>query len=376
MIIIFILSLLQMKEKETMLGLEIKVLYNININQVYMSSTHTLDSLATALDTLWVATSTILVFWMQAGFALVEVGSVRVKNSQNILFKNLFDICITTVLWWLLGYGMAYGESRGNFVGGSLFTAKDFDANPVRYRDFMFQWAFSGTMITIVSGAMAERTKIFGYILLCVWMNILVYPFIVHWTWGKGWLYDEGYYDFAGSGIVHEVGGVAALMGAIMIGAREGRWEAGAEQRFKPHNIPFIVTGTFVLWMGWYGFNGGSTLSFTGGNEFIAFKVMLNTSLSAVAAGFVVLMLKGFITKVFELPFMCNGILAGLVSITASCDGVTDYEAFIIGILGGLIVTGVSYLVKACKVDDAIDAFAVHGACGAWGAIAVGLFHQ
>ena len=157
---------------------------------------------------------------MQAGFALVEVGSVRVKNSQNILFKNIFDVCVTTILWWLLGYGMAYGKDRSNFVGGSLFTAKDFANEPSRYRDFMFQWAFSGTMITIVSGAMAERTKILGYILLCVWMNLLVYPFIVHWTWGGGWLSEEGYFDFAGSSIVHEVGGVAALMGAIMIGAR------------------------------------------------------------------------------------------------------------------------------------------------------------
>ena len=175
---------------------------------------------------------------------------------------------------------------------------------------------------------------------------------------------------------MHEVGGVAALMGAIMIGSREGRWEKGSEKRFQPHNIPFIVTGTFILWMGWYGFNAGSTLSFTGGNEFTAFKVMLNTTLSAVAAGFVVLIVKGSITKVFELPFLCNGLLAGLVSITAACDNVTDYEALVIGILGGLIVIGVSYAVRACKVDDAIDAFAVHGACGAWGTIAVGFFHE
>lgn len=340
--------------------------------------TYTIEELSQGLDSLWIGIAAILVFWMQAGFAMLEAGGVRRKNTQNILFKNLIDICITTILWWLLGYGMAYGEDKGSFIGGSKFTASDF--SDTDYRDWLFQWAFSGTMITIVSGCMAERTRISGYMILTIVMNLLIYPWIVHWTWGGGWLSEGGFTDFAGSGIVHLCGGIAGLAGTIIIGPRIGRFDDNVDQnKFKGHNIPLVVLGTFILWMGWYGFNGGSTLAFGGENETLTFIVMMNTTIAAVTGGITAVGVNMFYNRntnnIYNLSILCNGILAGLVAITASCDSVEDYGAFIIGLVSGLIYKASTDLLEKLKIDDPISAFPVHGMCGIWGVLAVGFFN-
>jgi len=338
---------------------------------------YTLEQLSQNIDSLWIGVATILVFWMQAGFAMLESGSVRSKNSQNILFKNFIDICITTILWWLFGYGMAYGS--GKFIGTDKFNTYGYTSTD--YRDWLFQWAFAGTTMTIVSGCMAERTTIHGYMVLTVIMNILIYPWIVHWTWGGDWLSEGGFTDFAGSGIVHLTGGISGLVSTLVLGKRIGRFEDDVNQnKFRPHNIPQIALGTFILWMGWYGFNGGSVLAIGGENEQSVFIVMMNTTICAVSSGITVSLVNGGLNfkgnNMYDLGLLCNGILAGLVSITAGCDSVTDYGACIIGIIGGLIYKASSDLLQKLKIDDPIDAFPVHGMCGIWGVVAVGFFNK
>ena len=340
-------------------------------------TTYTLEQLSQNIDSLWIGVAAILVFWMQAGFAMLESGSVRSKNSQNILFKNFIDVCITTILWWLFGYGMAYGT--GDFIGTDKFNTYGYTSTD--YRDWLFQWAFAGTTMTIVSGCMAERTTIHGYMILTVIMNLLIYPWIVHWTWGGDWLFEGGFTDFAGSGIVHLTGGISGLVATLVLGKRIGRFEDNVDQnKFRSHNIPQIALGTFILWMGWYGFNGGSVLAIGGENEQSVFIVMMNTTICAVASGITVSLVNGGLNfkgnNMYDLGLLCNGILAGLVSITAGCDGVTDYGACIIGIIGGLIYKASSDLLQKLKIDDPIDAFPVHGMCGIWGVLAVGFFNK
>ena len=340
-------------------------------------TTYTLEQLSQNIDSLWIGVAAILVFWMQAGFAMLESGSVRSKNSQNILFKNFIDVCITTILWWLFGYGMAYGT--GDFIGTDKFNTYGYTSTD--YRDWLFQWAFAGTTMTIVSGCMAERTTIHGYMILTVIMNLLIYPWIVHWTWGGDWLFEGGFTDFAGSGIVHLTGGISGLVATLVLGKRIGRFEDNVNQnKFRPHNMPQIALGTFILWMGWYGFNGGSVLAIGGENEQSVFIVMMNTTICAVASGITVSLVNGGLNfkgnNMYDLGLLCNGILAGLVSITAGCDGVTDYGACIIGIIGGLIYKASSDLLQKLKIDDPIDAFPVHGMCGIWGVLAVGFFNK
>ena len=189
-------------------------------------TTYTLEQLSQNIDSLWIGVAAILVFWMQAGFAMLESGSVRSKNSQNILFKNFIDVCITTILWWLFGYGMAYGT--GDFIGTDKFNTYGYTSTD--YRDWLFQWAFAGTTMTIVSGCMAERTTIHGYMILTVIMNLLIYPWIVHWTWGGDWLFEGGFTDFAGSGIVHLTGGISGLVATLVLGKRIGRFEDNVNQ--------------------------------------------------------------------------------------------------------------------------------------------------
>ena len=212
-------------------------------------------------------------------------------------------------------------------------------------------------------------------------MNLLIYPWIVHWTWGGDWLFEGGFTDFAGSGIVHLTGGISGLVATLVLGKRIGRFEDNVNQnKFRPHNMPQIALGTFILWMGWYGFNGGSVLAIGGENEQSVFIVMMNTTICAVASGITVSLVNGGLNfkgnNMYDLGLLCNGILAGLVSITAGCDGVTDYGACIIGLIGGLIYKASSDLLQKLKIDDPIDAFPVHGMCGIWGVLAVGFFNK
>lgn len=343
------------------------------------------------VDTTWTMVAGILVMFMQAGFSMLESGTVQPKNTNSILSKNLLDSCVGAICWWAIGYGVAFGEDAGKFIGGNLFVGqdKDFrlsgysDDDSFHYAGWFFQWAFCATAATIVSGALAERVMLSGYVIFMVVMTSFIYPVVVHWTWGGGWLSeadgDKGLYtDFAGSGIVHMTGGVAALLGASIIGPRTGRFDPDKADQFVAHNVPMVVLGTFILWFGWYGFNCGSTVSMTGENNSnanTAALVAMTTTLAAGTGGISVFYLKMMMTRQYDIGALTNGILAGLVSITAPCDGVYGWAAIVIGFLGGLIYLASSALLKLVKVDDPLDAFSVHGACGAWGVLTVAFFN-
>jgi Amt family ammonium transporter len=356
---------------------------------------NTLDGSINSIDTVWISLATYLVFFMQSGFALLELGSVREKNAQNILLKNMLDITMGSVSFWLIGYGIAYGNHDDDqFVGRSNYGATSFNRSETHFRDWLFQWAFAGTCSTIVSGALAERTKLGLYAIFSVIMTTFIYPFVVKWTWGGGFLAQDGYEDFAGSGIVHLCGGTAAFWGAYFVGPRIGRFDPNTVENFAPHNIPFVVLGVFILWFGWYGFNCGSTLGATGDNLQLLSKVGMTTSIGGCAGG-----LSGFILDILwneycgekddELdpthvpslklaiaPGLTNGLLAGLVSITAGCANVEPWAAFVIGALGGIFTTFISKTLLFFQVDDPLDATSVHGGSGLWGVISIALFHN
>ena len=352
-----------------------------------MTNTTIIYSTEDSLDSMWILMSGFLVFFMQTGFAMLEVGSVRSRSAQNILLKNIVDVSLGSLLWWLLGYGFAYGKSAGGFIGGEGgygFASFGFDTTKNSYRDWFFQWAFSTTAATIVSGALAERTKFFAYFIYSCFMTAIIYPVVVHWTWGGGWLAGLGYYDFAGSGIVHMVGGMMGLIGAVITKERLGRFDENRLEEFRPHNVPLAILGTLILWFGWYGFNCGSTLSFIGENVNTASLVAVNTSIAATTGGLIVLLVQSLADKYgkkknhthFSVVAMINGILAGLVAITAPCGNVTPWASFIIGLVGGLLYVGFSEMVNKVKVDDPLDAFAVHYGAGLWGVLSVGLFDK
>jgi len=343
-----------------------------------------------SLDTIWMLLAGMLVFFMHAGFSLLESGCVRQKNAQNILAKNLIVVTVGFLCWYFIGWVLAYGavENPNKFMGFTQFLMHGFWDDFTLFRNWFFQGAFCATACTIVSGAMAERTQLKGFVTYSIIMTSIIYPVVVYWGWsGKGWLYytdDDGvdkstvgpwYMDFAGSGLVHLVGGVGAICGAVVVGPRDGRWDPTKESDFVAHNIPFCVLGTFCLWFGWYGFNPGSTLSMH--DKATANKaglVAVNTTLAPCVAGLLVFTLKKLQLGLLDVGGFCNGILAGLVSITAGCAFVKPWEALIIGLIGGFVYFGASFLVKKLKIDDVVDAFAVHGACGLWGILALGLF--
>jgi len=351
------------------------------------------------LNHMWLLLCGALVMLMQAGFAMLEAGACRAKNAQNLLLKNLTDICLGTLCWWSFGWMIAYGVDQSppdgkpstNFAGNKQYFAHSMmsvtaDGVHTPSDDMLawfFQWAFCGAAATIVSGGVAERINFPGYVVYTFCMTTFIYPVVVYWTWsGAGWLYagedavtDVGYYDFAGSGIVHMTGGVGALVGAIVLGPRAGRFDGGNEEEFAPHNIPLVVLGTFILWFGWYGFNCGSTLGMAdAATGQLAAQVAMNTTIAAATGGLTVLILRLVMLKRYDVGGMCNGILAGLVSITAPCGNVETYSAFVIAIIGGIIYAASSEAMKLAKVDDPLDAWSVHGACGFWGALAAILF--
>jgi Amt family ammonium transporter len=326
---------------------------------------------------------------MHAGFAMLETGSVRSTSKTTVLIKNLLNICISAGGWFLLGYGLAFGEDKGMFVGGSLFVGvhadyklqKVYDADEMsfHYLYWFFQWAFCATAATIVSGSTAERCKLSGFSIFAAIMTTFVYPVIVHWTWGGGWLSEQGYLDFAGSGIVHLCGGIAALVGAVILGPRTGRFDPARAGEFEAHNVAIVILGTLILWFGWYGFNCGSTVSMTGdgaANAQTASTVAMNTTLAGAMGGLAAFGIQALMTRTADVAALANGILAGLVSITAGCDGVYAWAAVFIGLFGGLLYLGASAGLKRIKVDDPVDAFPVHGACGIWGVMAVAFFNS
>mmetsp|Transcript_89831 Transcript_89831/g.187792 ORF Transcript_89831/g.187792 Transcript_89831/m.187792 type:complete len:455 (-) Transcript_89831:33-1397(-) len=345
---------------------------------------------AEALDTIWMLLAASLIFFMHAGFSLLEVGSVRVRSAQNILAKNLTVATVGFLCWWSVGYPFAFGvtEDPGKFGGSTNFFMDGFWESKSNFRWWWFQGTFCATAATIVSGAMAERTQLKGFIVYTIAMTAVIYPIVVYWAWsGAGFLNytdDDGesvsiagpaYMDFAGSGVVHMVGGVGAFCGALIVGPRQG-WSIENASEYAAHNVPLSVLGTFFLWFGWFGFNPGSTGGMSDADTaHTAAIVAVNTTMAPCFAGVVVFLLR-LRGGVHDVCGFCNGILAGLVAITAGCAAVKHWEACFIGLAAGFIYEGTSVLMKSSKVriDDVVDAFAVHGANGLWGVLALGLF--
>jgi len=327
---------------------------------------------------LWMILCGAQVFFMQLGFANLEAGTVSRRNVQNIIFKNMMDACLGSIVWFCLGYALAWG--KGSFAGSTSFFEVPYDDST----NWFFQWAFCVTASTIVSGAVAERMKLEAYFIYTIVITAFIYPIVVHWVWsGEGWASafnpdaSNPIIDFAGSGVVHMVGGWSGLMGAYFTGPRKGRFSKGEgstdTEVFTTHSIPLQAFGTLVLWFGWYGFNCGSTVAVAGVMETAAL-VAVTTTLAAAAGGLTTSILGRVLSGNWSIGMACNGILAGLVSITAPCSVVQAEFSIIIGVIGGLLYYGFSKLMVYLKIDDPLDAAAVHGMCGFWGVISVAIF--
>jgi Amt family ammonium transporter len=335
----------------------------------------TIADLTSAINGVWVIMAGALVFLMQAGFALVEAGFTRAKNTANIAMKNFMDFSAGAVVYWAIGFGLAYGGSTlGGFVAYGGIGDAFFLNDPAQSTNWFFQVVFAATAATIVSGAMAERTKFSSYLMYTVFITGFIYPIVSHWAWGGGFLSELGYVDFAGSGVVHLTGGVAALAGVIAIGPRLGKYDENGKSKPIPgHSLMLATTGVFLLWFGWYGFNGGSTLAAVGAD----FASVIVTTTLAAGAGAVAAMFTAWAFPVFGRPdpgMTLNGALAGLVGITAGCATVDNIGAVIIGLVAGVIVVFSVVLIDRMRIDDPVGAISVHGICGAWGLLAVGLF--
>jgi len=318
---------------------------------------------------LWMLLSGILVFFMQAGFTLVESGMTRSKNAVNIAMKNLLDICVGSLSFWLVGYSLMYGDtSNGWFFWSGLFQGEG--------ADLFFQTMFAATATTIVSGAIAGRTKYTTYIIFSIVMTAIIYPISGGWQWqGSGWLTNLGFIDFAGSSIVHSVGGWAALVAAFMVGPRIGKYVDGKVLPIPGHNQVLATLGVFILWLGWFGFNGGSQLAWGGADAIGASNVVLITNLAAAAGGLGALVTTWIWYGKPNLAQTLNGALAGLVSITAGCGNMTAVGAVVAGLIGGIIVVfSIEFIEKKLKIDDAIGAASVHGVVGVWGTLVIGLW--
>ena len=332
----------------------------------------------TNLDIVWTIVAACLVFFMQAGFAMVESGFTRAKNAVNILMKNLMDFSIGSIAFWLVGFGLMFGVSNG-FLGTSGFAGagSDWTGGGWNFTFLIFQTVFAATAATIVSGAMAERTKFRGYLFYSVIICAFIYPVFGSWAWGSlddgsGWLENLGFVDFAGSTVVHSVGGWLALAGAIILGPRIGKYSAAGKAKAIPgHSIPLAALGVFILWFGWFGFNAGST---TAGIGDIG-RIAVTTNLAAAAGAIVAMATSWIVSRKPDASMALNGALAGLVAITAGCFSVSGVGALVVGAVAGvLVVFSVRFFDSVLKVDDPVGAVSVHGVCGAWGTLAVGLF--
>jgi Amt family ammonium transporter len=337
--------------------------------------------LAYAIDNLILFIAAVLVIFMQAGFAMVEAGFNSAKNTVNILFKNLIDLGAGVLVFWLIGFGIMYGAPiLGGFMGWGGIGISSTPPEPVAGNlnpqvDFLFQVAFAATAATIVSGAVAGRMKFTGNLVYSIAITAFIYPVSGFWKWGGGWLDQMGFYDFAGSLVVHAVGGFAGLAGAIVLGPRIGRFSADRGSSFVPHNFAMATLGVLILWIGWYGFNPGSQLAFTGAaNTDVTMLIAVNTTLAAAAGAVIAMFFSWMIGGKPDLSYSLNGALAGLVGITANCDSVTNLSAIIIGGVAGVLVVLGMRMLESFKIDDPVGAWPVHGLCGIWGGIATGIF--
>ncbi len=325
------------------------------------------------LDHVWILLAGFLVFFMQAGFAMLEGGMIRETGVVNSLAENFMDACVTGIVFFIVGFGIAFGSAEGSgffpqvelFLGGATGAG---EGDGTKFVNFFFQFAFAGAAATIATGGMAERTNFAGKLIYSAILGAIIYPVVVFWTWGEGWLYQQGFVDFAGSTIVHMTGGIVALTGAYMLGPRAGReWGRPPEAS----NLGIAALGTFILWFGWYGFNVGSTLGAGDVNQLGL--VAVNTTLAAAAGALGAMFLKHWLTGGWNMSFILNGSLAGLVGITAGCAFVTPIGAIVIGLLSGVVLVYSMRFVESMKIDDAVGAFSVHGACGAFGTLMIGI---
>ena len=337
----------------------------------------TLNGISGSVDTIWVLITAGLVFFMQAGFAMVEAGFTRSKNTANILMKNLMDFSFGSLAFWIIGFGIMFGDDIAGFIGKpNLFFTSDAINGIPEYASLIFQTVFAATAATIVSGAMAERTKFSAYIIYSIAISLVIYPISGHWVWGGGWLSSLGFHDFAGSTVVHSVGGWIGLAGAIMLGPRVGKYTKGKANAIPGHNLSYGTLGVFILWFGWFGFNPGSQLAASGPDNAVAIsKIFVTTNLAAAAGAVSAMCLAWLRYKRPSLSLSLNGALAGLVAITAPCAVVSPTGAVIIGLLAGIIlVFSVEFIDQVLKIDDPVGAVSVHGVNGAFGTLAVGLF--
>ncbi|CAM9729791.1 unnamed protein product [Phaeothamnion confervicola] len=348
------------------------------------------------VDAMWLMLTGVLVFFMQVGFAMLEVGSVAPKNTKSILIKNTVDTSICSICWWLVGYGFAYGKSKGGFIGTSEFallgpTFNNPAGGPAtpqigyNWAFWFFSWTFAATSTTIVSGAIAERVKVFAYLVYSVFVSALIYPVVVHGVWSaEGWASSENYgnllmgcgsVDFAGSGGVHMVGGICSVVAAIVAKPRAGRFNADGTVNKKPQQSPALQTlGALILWCGWYGFNCGSTLTITGGRSAVAAVTAVNTTIAPSAGACTTVILIRWLENRFDSSVVNCGILAALVAITAGCSVVSPAGAFTIGVIAGFVYVGSRKFLLMLRIDDVAEAAPVHLFGGIWGVFAAGLF--
>ncbi|MBI2844312.1 MAG: ammonium transporter [Armatimonadetes bacterium] len=333
------------------------------------------------MDTVWVMVTAFLVFWMQAGFAYVEGGLTRAKNANNIMMKNLMDFAVGSLAFWVVGFGIMFGAGNALFGASGFFlveSSKDTFAslswtNVPLYAKFMFQLVFAATAATIVSGAMAERTKFTSYLVYSVFISAVIYPVVGHWIWGGGWLASLGFWDFAGSTVVHSTGAWMALLGAAFLGPRIGKYRKDGKAVAIPgHSLPMAALGVFILWLGWFGFNPGSTMAANASIAHIATTTNLAAAIGAIAA----MATSWAMFKKPDVSMTLNGALAGLVAITAPCAFVSPVSSVIIGGAAGAIVVLAVVFFDKIHLDDPVGAVSVHGVCGAFGTLALGLFAQ
>ena len=344
-----------------------------------MSNKEAIDLVQTHANYVWTLVAAALVFFMQAGFAMVETGFTRAKNAINILMKNLMDFSVGSVVFWAIGFGLMFGTTKTGWFGTDGFFLGDFTpgGDPWVLAFWMFQVVFAATAATIVSGAMAERTKFVSYLVYSAIVSTVIYPIFGSWAWGGlyhggGWLEGMGFIDFAGSTVVHSVGGWAALAGAIVLGPRIGKYGPDGKPRaIMGHNMPLAALGVFILWLGWFGFNPGST---TTADKSIA-MIFVNTNLAAAAGACTALFTSWIKFGKPEVGMTLNGALAGLVAITAGCANVSPGSSIIIGAIAGVLVVLAVLFIDKIKIDDPVGAVSVHGVNGAWGTLAAGLFN-
>lgn len=340
----------------------------------------TITGLTVSIDTVWVLIAAALVMFMQPGFALVEAGFTRKKNTVNILMKNFLDFSVGSLIFWIMGYTLMYGTDIGGLFGKIDFFYHSNEVNGIpNMASLMFQTVFAATAATIVSGVIAERTHFTGYLVITLIITAIIYPISGHWVWGGGWLASmkTPFHDFAGSTVVHSVGAWTGLAGGVLIGPRIGKYSASGKPNAIPgHNLALGVLGVFILWFGWFGFNPGSQLAASGiENASAIAHIFITTNLAAAAGAITAMLVTWYRFKRPGLSLTLNGALAGLVAITAGCDVVSPGGAVIIGMIAGVVlVYGVSFFENILKIDDPVGAISVHGLSGATGTILVGFF--